>query len=58
MIAHGAPAHKVRAAARQRGMVSLFEDALDKVRAGVTTLSELRRKVSHRSISEALESMA
>ena len=58
MIAQGAPAHVVRAAARERGMVTIFQDGLTKVRAGVTTFAELRRRVPHRSISEALESMA
>ena len=57
MIGRGVAAHEVRAAARRGGMVTLFEDALIKVRAGVTTFSELRRRVPHRSISEALESL-
>ena len=57
MIARRCAAHEVRAAARQGGMNTLFEDALVKVRAGITTLSELRRKVPQRIINEALEAM-
>jgi hypothetical protein len=32
----------------------LFDDALDKVKAGITTFSELRRNVPYRIITEPL----
>ncbi|MFC1856619.1 GspE/PulE family protein [Thermodesulfobacteriota bacterium] len=52
MIYSEIPAHKIRQAARRVGMRSLFEDALDKVKTGITTLSELHRTIPYRIITE------
>jgi type II secretory ATPase GspE/PulE/Tfp pilus assembly ATPase PilB-like protein len=52
MISAGTPGHEIRQAARSRGMKSLFGDALEKVRAGVTTFSEVRRTVPYRILME------
>ena len=41
MITAKAPAPVIRAAARRAGMVSLFEDAIQKVLDGKTTLEEV-----------------
>ena len=57
MITRRCAPYELREAARERGMVSLFEDALAKVRAGVTTFAELRRRVPHRIIHDSLERM-
>jgi type II secretory ATPase GspE/PulE/Tfp pilus assembly ATPase PilB-like protein len=48
LIADSAPPHRLRAAARQRGMRSLLDDALDKAREGVTSLAEILRTVPYR----------
>ena len=42
LIAQGAPAHNLRDAARQAGMVTLWDAGLDYVRAGTTSLEELQ----------------
>jgi type II secretory ATPase GspE/PulE/Tfp pilus assembly ATPase PilB-like protein len=55
LIARAAPPHEIRARARARGMRTLFDDAVAKVRAGITTLDELRRHVPYRMVAEALE---
>ena len=54
MISAEAPSHKLRQFARQQGMRSLFDDALSKVKAGITAFSELRRTVPYRIITESL----
>ncbi|HVS62653.1 MAG TPA: GspE/PulE family protein [Thermoanaerobaculia bacterium] len=46
-IAAGEPPHRLRQAARERGLRTLLDDALDKVRAGKTTLSEVARHVPY-----------
>lgn len=43
LIASGAPAGEIRAAARRAGMRSLTDDGLEKALAGVTSLAEIRR---------------
>jgi len=43
LITAGAPAHEVRLAAREKGMVELRDDAARKVLDGVTTVSEVAR---------------
>jgi general secretion pathway protein E len=52
MIAADLPSNKIRRSAREKGMTTLFDDALDKVRAGKTSFSELRRAVPYRIIIE------
>jgi type IV pilus assembly protein PilB len=37
------PSSEIRRAAREEGMVSLRESALEKVRAGVTTFKEINK---------------
>jgi type II secretory ATPase GspE/PulE/Tfp pilus assembly ATPase PilB-like protein len=48
LIAEGAPPHRVRAAAMEKGMQSLLDNALDKARAGITSLEEILRTVPYR----------
>jgi type II secretory ATPase GspE/PulE/Tfp pilus assembly ATPase PilB-like protein len=48
LIAHGEPPNRLRAAARERGMRSLLDDALAKARAGLVPLSEILRAVPYR----------
>jgi type II secretory ATPase GspE/PulE/Tfp pilus assembly ATPase PilB-like protein len=48
LIAHGEPAHRLRAAAREQGMRTLLDDALDKARAGLVPLAEILRAVPYR----------
>ena len=48
LIAHGEPANRLRAAARDRGMRSLRDDALAKARAGLVPLAEIVRAVPYR----------
>jgi general secretion pathway protein E len=55
LIARGTPAFEVRRHARAGGMRSLFDDAMDKIKAGVTTLDEVRLRVPHRMMLEATE---
>ena len=47
-IAQGEPANRLRAAARERGMRTLLDDALAKARAGLVPLSEILRAVPYR----------
>ena len=54
LISAKTPGHEIRQFAREQGMRSLFDDALDKVKAGITTFSELRRNVPYRIITEPL----
>ena len=49
-IAHGEPANRLRAAARDRGMRTLLDDALAKARAGLVPLSEILRAVPYRML--------
>jgi general secretion pathway protein E len=51
LIADGAPVHRIRAAALDRGMETLRGNALDKARAGVTSLAEVLRTVPYRILS-------
>jgi type II secretory ATPase GspE/PulE/Tfp pilus assembly ATPase PilB-like protein len=46
-IAQGEPAHQLRRRAVDRGMRTLLDDAMDKVRAGETTLAEVARHVPY-----------
>jgi general secretion pathway protein E len=43
LAAREATAHEIEAAAAAEGMRSLWEDGVDKVIAGLTTVDELRR---------------
>jgi general secretion pathway protein E len=43
MILKNADANQTREVARQQGMKTLLEDGIEKVRRGMTTLSELLR---------------
>ncbi len=47
-IAHNEPANRLRAAARDRGMRTLLDDALAKARAGLVPLAEILRAVPYR----------
>jgi general secretion pathway protein E len=51
LIAEGAPPHRVRAAAMEKGMQSLLDNALDKARAGITSLEEILRTVPYRMMN-------
>ncbi|MBK8943526.1 MAG: type II/IV secretion system protein [Polyangiaceae bacterium] len=46
---------ELRRFARSRGMRTLFDDALEKLEAGVTTLEEIRARLPHRILLEAIE---
>lgn len=48
LIADGAPSHRLRETALQKGMRTLRDDALDKARAGQTSLAEVLRTVPYR----------
>jgi len=48
LVADGAPVHRLRAEARAQGMQTLLDDALDKARAGTTSLAELLRTLPYR----------
>ncbi|HEY8645835.1 MAG TPA: hypothetical protein VIL77_08165, partial [Gaiellaceae bacterium] len=43
LAAREAPTHEIEAAAAANGMRTLWEDGIDKVVAGLTTVNELRR---------------
>ena len=51
LIADGTPVHRIRAAAREKGMRSLLDNALDKARAGDTSLEEILRAVPYRILT-------
>lgn len=48
LVSEGAPVHRIRATAVERGMRSLLDDALGKARAGITSLEEILRTVPYR----------
>jgi type II secretory ATPase GspE/PulE/Tfp pilus assembly ATPase PilB-like protein len=48
LIAEGAPNHRLRELALQKGMRTLRDDALAKARAGLTSLAEVLRTVPYR----------
>lgn len=54
MISSDAPDHKIRQFARKRGMSSMFDDALSKIKSGITTFAELRRTLPYQIINEPL----
>ena len=54
MISADAPDYKIRQFVRQQGMSSMFDDALSKIKAGITTFDELRRTVPYQIINEPL----
>lgn len=51
LIADGTPVHRIRAAALEKGMQTLLGNALDKARAGITSLEEILRTVPYRILS-------
>ncbi len=51
LIADGTPVHRIRAAAREKGMQSLLDNALEKARAGITSLEEILRTVPYRILT-------
>lgn len=51
LVADETPAHRIRQRALETGMRSLLDDALDKARAGSTTLAEILRVVPYRIIA-------
>ena len=54
MISADAPDYKIRQFVRQQGMSSMFDDALSKIKAGITTFAELRRIVPYQIINKPL----
>jgi general secretion pathway protein E len=50
-IAEGAPIHRVRAAAVEKGMRTLPMNGLEKARAGITSLEEILRVVPYRILA-------
>jgi len=48
LVAEGAPTHRLRELALQKGMRTLRDDALAKARAGLTSLAEVLRTVPYR----------
>jgi type II secretory ATPase GspE/PulE/Tfp pilus assembly ATPase PilB-like protein len=48
LVAREAPIHQIRAAAVERGMRTLLDDALAKARAGLTSLDEILRTIPYR----------
>ncbi|MFC1812494.1 GspE/PulE family protein [Thermodesulfobacteriota bacterium] len=54
MISADVLGHKIRQFAKARGMRSLFDDALNKIKAGITTFSELQRTVPYEIINEPM----
>ncbi len=58
LVARSAPAFEIRRFARSRGMRSLFEDGIRKIKLGLTTLDEVRSRVPHRMVTEALEGVS
>jgi len=50
-IADGTPVHRIRAIALEKGMQTLLGNALEKARAGVTSLEEILRTVPYRILS-------
>ncbi|MFO0554714.1 MAG: GspE/PulE family protein [Polyangiaceae bacterium] len=53
LISRSTPAFEIRRHARSRGMRSLFDDAFEKLEAGLTTLDEVKLRVPHRMVLEA-----
>jgi type II secretory ATPase GspE/PulE/Tfp pilus assembly ATPase PilB-like protein len=51
LIADGTPVHRLRAAAREKGMQTLLDNALEKARAGTTSLEEILRTVPYRILT-------
>jgi len=51
LIADGTSIHRIRAAALEKGMQTLLGNALEKARAGVTSLEEILRTVPYRILS-------
>jgi hypothetical protein len=54
MISANVLDHKIRQFVKQGGMWSLFDDALNKVKDGITTFSELQRTVPYQIINEPM----
>ena len=56
LIMEGAPSHELRRHARLGGMQTLFEDALDKVNRGISTVDEMLRILPYAIVHEPLRS--
>lgn len=56
LIAAGTPLHRIRAAAIEKGMQPLVENALEKARAGTTSLEEILRTVPYRQLGPEIHS--
>jgi general secretion pathway protein E/type IV pilus assembly protein PilB len=52
LVADAAPVHELRRHAREQGMRTLLDDALEKARAGVIPLSEVLRAVPYRMLQD------
>ena len=50
LIADGTPVHRIRSAALEKGMQTLLDNALEKARAGITSLEEILRTVPYRML--------
>jgi len=48
LVAEKAPVHQIRSAALEKGMKTLFDDAVRKARLGLTSLEEILRTVPYR----------
>ncbi|HEX4961866.1 MAG TPA: GspE/PulE family protein [Thermoanaerobaculia bacterium] len=51
LIADGTPVHRIRTAALEKGMQTLLDNALEKARAGTTSLEEILRTVPYRILT-------
>ncbi len=51
LVADGAPVHRIRQAAVEKGMKTLLDNGLDKARAGITSLEEVLRTVPYRILT-------
>ncbi|MEA2602209.1 MAG: ral secretion pathway protein [Acidobacteriota bacterium] len=51
LIADGTPVHRIRVAALEKGMQTLLGNALEKARAGTTSLAEILRTVPYRILT-------
>lgn len=52
LTANAIPVHRLRATALGQGMVPMVDDALDKARQGLISLTEILRSVPHRVLDE------
>jgi len=58
LIASEVPIHQISADVRRSGCLSLFEDTLVKIEAGITTFEEMRRIIPYRIIQQRISEQA